>query len=132
MDTEKLDKWWYGLPEETRRKLYVQEGADVWKDLDISVRRALFRYCRLKMSGTAENGDTRSLLIETACGLADAALAKENALPLEDMCDDEGGFLEEYQEQFDTIYDRYEAVLASTDWADTCTGMEISAPEIIN
>ena len=52
----------------------------------------------------------RSLLIETVCGLADIALVKENGLPLEDMCDDEGEFLEEYQDQFNTVYDRYEAV----------------------
>ena len=56
----------------------------------------------------------RSLLIETVCGLADIApREKEAALRLEDMCDDEGNFLEEYQKQFNTVYDRYEAVLAT-------------------
>ena len=29
MDTENLNKWWYSLPEEIRKKLYVQEGTDV-------------------------------------------------------------------------------------------------------
>lgn len=73
----------------------------------------------------------RSLLIETVCGLADIALVKENGLPLEDMCDDEGEFLEEYQDQFNTVYDRYEAVLANMDWTNCCTDMEISVREII-
>lgn len=26
MDTENLNKWWYSLPEEIRKKLYVQEN----------------------------------------------------------------------------------------------------------
>ena len=132
MDTKKLNKWWYSLPKEIRKKLYVQEGTDVWNDLDMSARVALFRYCRMKIFGIGENGDMeRSLLIETVCGLADIALVKENGLPLEDMCDDEGEFLEEYQEQFNTIYDRYEAVLANMDWTNCCTGMEISVRKII-
>ena len=132
MDTEKLNKWWYSLPEEIRKKLYVQEGTDVWNDLDMSARVAMFRYCRMKTFGIGKNGDMeRSLLIETVCGLADIALVKENGLPLEDMCDDEGEFLEEYQDQFNTVYDRYEAVLANMDWTNCCTDMEISIREII-
>ena len=43
MDTENLNKWWYSLPEEIRKKLYVQENIDVWKDLDMSTRVAMFR-----------------------------------------------------------------------------------------
>ena len=132
MDTENLNKWWYSLPEEIRKKLYVQEGTDVWNDLDMSARVAMFRYCRMKIFGIGKNGDMeRSLLIETVCGLADIALVKENGLPLEDMCDDEGEFLEEYQDQFNTVYDRYEAVLANMDWTNCCTDMEISVREII-
>lgn len=132
MDTKKLNRWWYALPEETRKKLYAQESIDVWKDLDVSVRIVLFRYCRMKMFGITENSDMeRSLLIETVCGLTDTALVKENGLALENMCDDEGEFLEEYQDQFNTVYDRYEAVLENMDWTDFCTGMELSVREMI-
>ena len=132
MDTRKMDRWWYALPEEIRKRLYVQEGTDVWNDLDMPARAALFRYCRMKIFGIGENGDMeRSLLIEAVCGLADIALVKGNGLPLEDMCDDEGEFLEEYQEQFNTVYDRYEAVLDGMDWTAACTGMEPAVPEII-
>ena len=132
MDTENLNKWWYSLPEEIRKKLYVQENINVWKDLDMSTRVAMFRYCRMKIFGIGKNGDMeRSLLIETVCGLADIALVKRSGIALEDMCDDEGNFLEEYQKQFNTVYDRYEAVLANMDWTNCCTDMEISVREII-
>lgn len=132
MDTENLNKWWYSLPEEIRKKLYVQENIDVWKDLDMSTRVAMFRYCRMKIFGIGKNGDMeRSLLIETVCGLADIALVKRSGIALEDMCDDKGNFLEEYQKQFNTVYDRYEAVLANMDWTNCCTDMEISVREII-
>ena len=95
MDTENLNKWWYSLPEEIRKKLYVQENINVWKDLDMSTRVAMFRYCRMKIFGIGKNGDMeRSLLIETVCGLADIALVKRSGIALVDMCDDEGNFLE--------------------------------------
>ena len=104
MDTENLNKWWYSLPEEIRKKLYVQENINVWKDLDMSTRVAMFRYCRMKIFGIGKNGDMeRSLLIETVCGLADIALVKRSGIALEDMCDDEGNFLEEYQKQFKPV-----------------------------
>ena len=120
------------MPEEIRKKLYVQENINVWKDLDMSTRVAMFRYCRMKIFGIGKNGDMeRSLLIETVCGLADIALVKRSGIALEDMCDDEGNFLEEYQKQFNTVYDRYEAVLANMDWTNCCTDMEISVREII-
>lgn len=56
MDTENLNKWWYSLPEEIRKKLYVQENINVWKDLDMSTRVAMFRYCRMKIFGIGKTG----------------------------------------------------------------------------
>lgn len=50
----------------------------------------------------------RSMLSEIVCELADTELCRANGKTLEDMCDTDGAFLEEYQEQFNRIYDELE------------------------
>ena len=67
MDTNNLDKWWYGLPENTRQAI----GNDgIWEKLDMPSRSALHRYSRLRIYGTAKDRDEeRTLLNEIACGL---------------------------------------------------------------
>ena len=51
MDTNNLDKWWYGLPENTRQAI----GNDgIWEKLDMPSRSALHRYSRLRIYGTAK------------------------------------------------------------------------------
>ncbi|MCO7113355.1 hypothetical protein NIB75_14560 [Bacteroides uniformis] len=52
--------------------------------------------------------DDRSMLSEIVSELADAELCRANGRTLEDMCDTDGAFLEEYQEQFNRIYDELE------------------------
>lgn len=53
MDTNNLDKWWYGLPGNTRQAI----GNDgIWEKLDMPSRSALHRYSRLRIYGhTIEN-----------------------------------------------------------------------------
>ena len=67
MDTNNLDKWWYGLPGNTRQAI----GNDgIWEKLDMPSRSALHRYSRLRIYGTAKDRDEeRTLLNEIACGL---------------------------------------------------------------
>ena len=45
------------------------------------------------------------MLSEIVCELADTELCRANGKTLEDMCDTDGAFLEEYQELFNRIYD---------------------------
>lgn len=77
MDTNNLDKWWYGLPENTRQAI----GNDgIWEKLDMPSRSALHRYSRLRIYGTAKDRDEeRTLLNEIACGLGDLALVRKTA-----------------------------------------------------
>ncbi len=50
----------------------------------------------------------RTMLGEIVCELADTELCRMNGKALEDMCDTDGAFLEEYQEQFNRVYDNIE------------------------
>ena len=77
MDTNNLDKWWYGLPENTRQAI----GDDgIWEKLDMPSRSALHRYSLLRIYGTAKDRDEeRTLLNEIACGLGALALVRKCA-----------------------------------------------------
>lgn len=57
------------------------------------------------------NAGDLGLLMETACELGNMMLAEKHAIPVEDMCDDNGEFTDAYQEEFDRLYDRIEDIL---------------------
>lgn len=65
-------------------------------------------YCLLKKGGLLPEDKDRSMLSEIVCELADTELCRANGKTLEDMCDTDGAFLEEYQELFNRIYDELE------------------------
>lgn len=116
MDTNNLDKWWYGLPGNTRQAI----GNDgIWEKLDMPSRSALHRYSRLRIYGTAKDRDEeRTLLNEIACGLGDLALVRKNGIALEEMCNGNGEFYDEYQEQFNILYDNYGHTIENISWPD--------------
>ena len=116
MDTNNLDKWWYGLPGNTRQAI----GNDgIWEKLDMPSRSALHRYSRLRIYGTAKDRDEeRTLLNEIACGLGDLALVRKNGIALEEMCNGNGEFYNEYQEQFNILYDNYGHTIENISWPD--------------
>ncbi|MDM8153513.1 hypothetical protein QUW14_04145 [Bacteroides gallinaceum] len=132
MDTENRNKWWYSLPESIRLKLSGHGITDIWQEPDTSLWAALYRYALLRAVGTEKNKDEeRSLLNEAACGLSDLVLVRNNGMALEDMCNEDGEFLEEYQEQFDRLYDHYEETLVKTDWATIISHTEMPASELV-
>lgn len=129
MDANNISEWWRSLPESIRLKLSGHGVTDILQEPDTSVRAALYKYARLRAVGTEKDKDEeQSLLNEAACGLSDLALAGNNGMALEDMCNEDGEFLEEYQEQFDKLYDHYEETLMEIKWAVIIshTGMPVS------
>ena len=74
---------------------------------DLHLLNNIRNYCHLKKEGLLFEDD-RSMLSEIVSELADAELCRANGRTLEDMCDTDGAFLEEYQEQFNRIYDELE------------------------
>ena len=129
MDANNISEWWRSLPESIRLKLSGHGVTDILQEPDTSVRAALYKYARLRAVGTEKDKDEeQSLLNEVACGLSDLALAGNNGMALEDMCNEDGEFLDEYQEQFDKLYDHYEETLMEIKWAVIIshTGMPVS------
>lgn len=116
MVTNSLDKWWYGLPENTRQAI----GDDgTWEKLGMQSRSVLYRYSLLRIYGAAKDRDEeRTLLNEIACGLGDLALVRKNGIALEDMCNENGKFYDEYQEQFNMLCDCYGHRIENTNWPD--------------
>ena len=129
MDANNISEWWRSLPESIRLKLSGHGITDILQEPDTSVQATLYRYARLRAVGTEKDKDEeQSLLNEAACGLSDLALAGNNGMALEDMCNEDGEFLDEYQEQFDKLYDHYEETLMEINWAVIIshTGMPVS------
>ena len=118
MNTNNVSKWWRSLPESIRLKLSGHGVTDILQKPDTSVRAALYKYARLRTIGTEKDKNKEhSLLNEVACGLSGLALAGNNRMALADMRNEDGEFLEEYQEQFDKLYDHYEKTLVEINWA---------------
>lgn len=132
MNKDNVNKWWCSLPESIKLKLSGHGITDILQEPDTSVQATLYRYARLRAVGTEKDKDEeRSLLNEVACGLSDLALAGNNGMALEDMCNEDGEFLEEYQEQFDKFYDRYEETLVEINWAVIISHTGIPTSELI-
>ena len=66
---------------------------------------------------------------EIVCELADTELCRANGKTLEDMCDTNGAFLEEYQELFNRIYDELE--MRITDYMNGQSNNEIKINNFI-
>ena len=65
-----------------------------------------------------DRDEERTLLNEIACGLGDLALVRKNGIALEKMCNGNGEFYDEYQEQFDILYDNYGHTIENISWPD--------------
>ena len=78
MEPNNLNEWWGGQPDGLKQAFSLFPDGR-WKEADLYLRINIRNYCLLK------NGKT-----------------------LEDMCDTDGAFLEEYQELFNRIYDELE------------------------
>ena len=107
MEPNDLNEWWAGQPDELKRA-FTLFPAGRWEECDLFLRIAIRNYCCLKEGRLLPEDKERPMLSEIVCELADLELCRVTGKPLEDMCDGEGAFLEEYQDRFDRIYDTIE------------------------
>lgn len=107
MEPNDLNEWWAGQPDELKRA-FTLFPTGRWEECDLFLRIAIRNYCCLKEGRLLPEDKERPMLSEIACELADLELCRITGKPLEDMCDEEGAFLEEYQDRFDRIYDTIE------------------------
>ena len=102
-----MNEWWGGQPDELKQAFSLFPDGR-WEEADLYLRINIRNYCLLKKGGLLPEDKERSMLIGIVCELADTELCRATGKALEDMCDTEGAFLEEYQEQFNRIYDELE------------------------
>ena len=115
------DEWWYSATSEIK-SLFSDyptetEQATFWEQLQESDRDSIYQYYQYK-TGKIElqEDDAHSLLMEIICELADIALEKEYNIPREEMCNNEGSFLEKYQDKFNDLYDDIEDRILNYDF----------------
>ena len=107
MEPNNLNEWWGGQPDGLKQAFSLFPDRR-WEEADLYLRINIRNYCLLKRGGMLPEDKDRSMLSEIVCELADTELCRANGRTLEDMCDTDGAFLEEYQEQFNRIYDELE------------------------
>lgn len=81
-------------------------SSDLWKQVSDSHKRII-----IPIGLYIEPSERSSILNEVACKLADLTLVKKHGIPLEDMCNVNGEFIEPYQDEFNALYDRIEKAL---------------------
>lgn len=115
----KLNIWWKSLPQRIRLAYSVYPDLErFWSRLDISTKKNLYNYTIIRENNIQINeDDERSLLIETMTELAALALEFLFDKPLEDMCDDEGCYLDKYQKEFNRLYDGIEDVISCIEYS---------------
>lgn len=117
MEMQDFEKWKTEKTEEMNR-LFSGCGFvnDFWGRADGQLQEEIYRLYLHQSGKLPENKDEeRSLTIGIVSELADLALVKQHGIPLEEMCNDDGEFLDEYQEQFNRIYDKIEDVVTRFD-----------------
>lgn len=107
MEQNNLNEWWDGQPDELKQAFSLSPDGR-WKEADLYLRINIYNYCLLKKGGLLPEDKERAMLIGIVCELADMELCRTTGKTLESMCDGNGAFLEEYQEQFNRIYDGLE------------------------
>ena len=107
MEPKSLNEWWDKQPDELKQAFTFLPD-ERWEEADLYLRINIRNYCCLKKDKLLPEDKERSMLIEIVSELADMELCRINGMTLDEMCDADGAFLEEYQDQFNRIYDRLE------------------------
>ena len=107
MEPKILNEWWAEQPDGLKQAFTLFPD-EIWEGTDLYLRINIRNYCCLKKDRLLPEDKERPMLIGIASELADMELCRTNGKTLDEMCDLDGAFLEEYQEQFNRIYDRLE------------------------
>lgn len=114
----KLNIWWKAQPEHIKRAFSVFPSYELsWSKYPLMLKMGIYNYCIIKENGIDTAPDTlRSMVMDMTCDLSDFALEYINGKDVETMSDNEGGFLEKYQEQFNRIYDDIESLITGIEF----------------
>lgn len=106
----KILLWWRSAPDTVRRAFSVLPSFEQsWERYGLGTRMNIYNYCIIKENGLEfSDMDELSLLGGISTELSDIALETIFGKSVEDMCDDEGCFLEKYQSEFNRLKDEIE------------------------
>lgn len=83
-------------------------SSDLWGQVSDSYKE---RIVSIGLYMKPLSSERNCILNEVACKLADLTLIKKYGIAIEDMCNENGKFVEPYQEEFNSLYDRIENAL---------------------
>lgn len=108
--TNEIKSLFSGVNNETANGIF-------WKKLNETDRNNIYRYWQYKTGKIdIQVDDANSLLREIICELADVVMENEHNVSRENMCGNDGSFLEKYQDEFNSLYDDIEDRLLNYDF----------------
>lgn len=96
MEPKSLNEWWNKQPDELKQAFTFLPD-ERWEEAGLYLRINICNYCCLKKDKLLPEDKERSMLIEIVCELTDIELYRTNKKTLDEMCDADGAFLEEYR-----------------------------------
>ena len=103
-----VNDWWNAKGMELGNFLTEMSGDKSFlKKLHISDRINVFNYAKIDV--IHYDDEAKTCLLKEICGeLAEQVLASKYGVSSDELFDDDGNFFEQYQEEFNRLYDRIE------------------------
>lgn len=118
-----LNKWWKQAPTGLQNVFSVtaeynsDSNREFWENLSFTEKKNIYSWCKIKAYDINVNEDNlNSLRLEMTSRLADLSISLKYDKPIEDMCDEDGSFLEAFQDDFNRVLDEIENRIMNYDY----------------
>lgn len=113
-----VNEWWKALAMDVKLLIigiYDEDEADIfWKHLFVSDQQNIYQW-RQAEAGNIDlcEDDKHSLLMEIVSELAELTMEREFNVSSDEMYNEEGNYLEKFQDRFNDLYDEIEDRLST-------------------
>lgn len=113
-----VNEWWKALAMDVKLLIigiYDEDEADIfWKHLFMSDKQNIYQW-RQAEAGNIDlcEDDKHSLLMEIVSELAELTMEREFNVSSDEMYNEEGNYLEKFQDRFNDLYDKIEDRLST-------------------
>ncbi len=113
-----VNEWWKALAMDVKLLIigiYDEDEADIfWKHLFMSDKQNIYQW-RQAEAGNIDlcEDDKHSLLMEIVSELAELTMEREFNVSSDEMYNEEGNYLEKFQDRFNDLYDEIEDRLST-------------------
>lgn len=117
-NTRFINKWWSELGKDIKLSIAMEDDVETfWSNLSEDTQHCIYIWTQTRFGKTnLEEGELQSFFTKLVCDLADIKLAAECNISVDELdtlVDEDGAYLEKYQDKFNKLYDDIENSLLS-------------------